>query len=112
MAGGQSGQSWLGENNVWISALTAGVVLLLGFGPRACERADPTPVEKHATECQEAWSDNEKGKADDEDKTLLATDFCDTNNRLAVAEVQTNQQIELQEAQSEQQAELQEANAP
>jgi len=107
--GGQKGASFLGENNVWIAGLTAAVILLLGFGPRACDFGeDPTPIDEHETACEQAWSDNEKGDPDEEAKTLVTSEFCDTHNRAAIATVKLEDQQKFAEAQDD----VQEAQVP
>jgi hypothetical protein len=107
--GGQKGASFLGENNVWISVLTALVILLLGFGPRACDfEDDPTPIEQHAEDCETAWSDNEKGAPDEEAKTLVTSEFCDAHNQAAIATVKLEDQQKFAEAQDD----VQEAQTP
>jgi hypothetical protein len=58
------------------------------------------PIAQHETDCEQAWADNEAGKADDEDVKLLATPFCQRHVTAAVAEQQIEQQQELQEAQT------------
>jgi hypothetical protein len=96
--GGQRGLSFIGEAGVAFFLLGAiGGCTVRGWidGQQAGD-----PLEQHQTDCEQAWSDQEAGKADEEAVVLLETTFCRQHNSIAVAESQREQQQDLQEAQT------------
>jgi hypothetical protein len=73
-----------------------------GFGISSCDfGGDPTPIEQHATDCQQAWADTQTGEADEEAVKMTKTSFCEQTNQAAIAEEQADQQKALLEAQGD-----------
>jgi hypothetical protein len=103
MPGGQKGLSFIGEPMMYATVATA--LLCVVIGVVGCDdvlpQADPTPVEQHQTDCQQAWADSQSGQADEADEQLLGTEFCDQAVAAAVAEAELRQQQELQEARAD-----------
>jgi hypothetical protein len=98
MAGG-------GQKGVGGIEFAGAMMILLGFiggctvrGWVAGQQAGD-PLKQHQTACEQAWTDQEAGKADEEAVVLLETTFCRQHNSIAVAESQREQQQDLQEAQ-------------
>lgn len=101
MAGGQGGQSWLGENNIWIAGLTLFACVVVGIV--GCDdvldafQQDPTPYEQWLTEdCEAASVSNDP---DAEAKAIAADPDCKQHMTMVRQTEALEDQSELQEAQ-------------
>lgn len=104
---GQRGQSWLGENNIWIAGLVFALCVTVGIV--GCDQIaesfqePPSDIELLYEDCEAAERADAKGEVDHDDEddpqaTLLADDRCVTHNAQMVAVEVAEDQAELREA--------------